>query len=91
MNKNTIVVIIATITALLSIGKVNAQERENLFNKKDLANWAFVVDGNKVAAEQVYSVKDEEIHIAGDPLGYMYTKKNIKIFTCMPNGHGLME
>lgn len=80
MNKNTIVAIIATITALLSIGKVNAQERENLFNKKDLTNWAFVIDGNKVATEQVYSVKNEEIHIAGDPLGYMYTKKKYKDF-----------
>lgn len=74
MNKNMIVAIAVVMTALFSIGKLNAQEKEILFNGKDLTNWDFVIEGNKVPAEQVYSVKDGAIHIAGDPLGYMYTK-----------------
>lgn len=46
-----------------------------LFNGKDLAGWNFVVDKNSVPAEQVYSVKDGVINIAGQPFGYMYTKE----------------
>ena len=50
-------------------------QTENLFNGKDLSNWNFVVDENKVAPENVYSVKDGAILIQGMPFGYMYTKK----------------
>lgn len=53
----------------------NAQKTEKLFNGKDLSNWSFVVDKNKVPGEQVYSVRDGKIFIKGEPFGYMYTKK----------------
>ncbi|MBK5722809.1 DUF1080 domain-containing protein [Dysgonomonas sp. Marseille-P4677] len=75
MNKNSIVIIVAAVTALLCIGNVNAQEKKALFNGKDLTNWNFVIEGNKVPAEEVYSVKDGIIHVTGNPLGYMYTKE----------------
>ena len=50
-------------------------QTENLFNGKDLSNWNFIVDKDKVAAEDVYTVKDGAILIQGMPFGYMYTKK----------------
>lgn len=59
-----------------SISLLQAQNNvEALFNGKDLSNWNFVVDGDKVPAEQVYSIKDGVINIKGEPFGYMYTKK----------------
>ena len=53
---------------------MQAQKVEKLFNGKNLSNWNFVVDKNAVPAEQVFSVADGMIHIAGQPFGYMYTK-----------------
>ena len=62
--------------AFLCFGSdASAQKTTKLFNGKDLAGWNFVVDKNSVPAEQVYSVKDGVINIAGQPFGYMYTKE----------------
>lgn len=80
MNKNTIVVLAVMIAALFSAGKINAQEKVVLFNGKDLTNWDFVVEGDAVPAEQVYSISNGAIHIAGAPLGYMYTKDEYEDF-----------
>ena len=49
------------------------QKTIELFNGKDLSGWNFIVQNNSVPAAEVYSVKDGVIHIAGSPLGYMYT------------------
>ncbi|MDR1455052.1 MAG: DUF1080 domain-containing protein [Tannerella sp.] len=49
--------------------------KEMLFNGKDLSNWNFVVEGDQVPADRVYSVQDGTILIQGSPLGYMYTKE----------------
>ncbi|MDR1601758.1 MAG: DUF1080 domain-containing protein [Tannerella sp.] len=54
---------------------VHAQKEIALFNGKDLSNWKFVVDGNRTPAEQVFSVSNGVIEIAGAPIGYMYTKQ----------------
>ena len=59
---------------------VDAQKTVNLFNGKDLSNWDFVVEGNKVPASDVYYVQDGLIRIAGQPIGYMYTKEIYKNF-----------
>jgi hypothetical protein len=59
----------------LTVGCTEGQKKEALFNGKDLSNWNFVVDGNSVPAEQVYSVQDGMIQIEGSPFGYMYTKE----------------
>ena len=56
-------------------------QKESLFNGKDLSNWKFVVDGDKVPAKDVYSVRDGMIHIQGMPFGYMYTGKKYKDYT----------
>ncbi|MDR2765775.1 MAG: DUF1080 domain-containing protein [Tannerella sp.] len=50
-------------------------QKEMLFNGKDLSNWNFVVEDNRIPADRVYSVQDETILIQGSPFGYMYTKK----------------
>ncbi|MDD4193384.1 MAG: DUF1080 domain-containing protein [Mangrovibacterium sp.] len=59
----------------LFFGTANAQKPEKLFNGKNLSNWDFVVENNSVPASEVYSVQNGMIHIKGQPLGYMYTKK----------------
>jgi len=62
-------------TALFLFVLPSCAQTENLFNGKDLSNWNFIVDGDKVAPGDVYSVKDGVILIQGNPFGYMYTKK----------------
>jgi len=59
----------------------NSTKEEKLFNGKDLSNWEFVVDGNSVPANQVYSVEDGCILIQGMPFGYMYTKNKYRNYT----------
>ena len=56
-------------------------QKESLFNGKDLSNWKFVVDGDKVPAKDVYAVRDGMIQIQGMPFGYMYTEKKYKDYT----------
>ena len=57
------------------------QKQTSLFNGKDLANWNFVVDGDSVAPEQVFTIEDGSILIKGEPLGYMYTKDKYANYT----------
>ena len=50
--------------------------RTELFNGKDLSGWVLVVDSERnVPATDVYGVKDGNIHIVGQPFGYMRTDK----------------
>ncbi|OAV69625.1 hypothetical protein Barb6XT_00381 [Bacteroidales bacterium Barb6XT] len=69
-----------TVALLVFAGGAKAQKTGKLFNGKDLSNWNFVVDKNAVPAEEVFNVKDGEIHIKGDPFGYMYTKEKYADF-----------
>lgn len=67
----------AAAAALLCMATtVSAQKTTKLFNGKDLSNWNFVVENNAVPGEEVFTVQDGVIHIAGKPLGYMYTKES---------------
>ena len=45
-----------------------------LFNGKDLSNWAFKLKDPSVNPATVFTVKDGLINIKGDPFGYMRTK-----------------
>lgn len=76
--KKTILPIIALLTVLMTSC---TQPSEKIFNGKDLSNWNFVVENDAVPADQVYSVKDGQISIQGEPLGYMYTKKKYADYT----------
>ena len=57
------------------------QDNRKIFNGKDLSNWNFVVEDNAVPADQVFTVKEGQISIKGQPLGYMYTKEKYADFT----------
>ncbi|MDR1516920.1 MAG: DUF1080 domain-containing protein [Dysgonamonadaceae bacterium] len=57
------------------------QQKTPLFNGTDLSNWNFVVAGDSVAPEQVFSVENGTILIKGDPFGYMYTKEKYADYT----------
>jgi len=67
---------------LCFVGGVNAQTEE-LFNGKDLSNWRFIVDGDKMPVNEMYMIRDGVIHIQGSStiFGYMYTEKKYKDFT----------
>jgi hypothetical protein len=45
-----------------------------LFNGKDLSNWAFKLKDPAVDPATVFTVRDGVIHITGNPFGYMRTK-----------------
>ena len=77
MKKNVFLMVAVMLCVVLG---ANAQI-ENLFNGKDLSNWRFVVDGDKVPANEVYMVRDGFIHILGNPYGYMYTEKKYTNYT----------
>jgi len=68
-------------TVMFCLLALSCGKTEQLFNGKDLSNWRFVVDGDKVPAKEVYMVKDGYIHIQGMPFGYMYTEKKYKDYT----------
>jgi hypothetical protein len=52
-----------------------------LFNGKDLKNWAFTLKDASVDPATVFTVKDGVIHIKGDPFGYMRTKEAYSDYT----------
>lgn len=57
------------------------QQSMEIFNGKDLSNWEFVLHNDAAPADEVYTVNDGVITIAGEPLGYMYTKEKYRNYT----------
>jgi len=75
-------ILLSAVIAIVCLAtSCNTSKEEKLFNGKDLSNWEFVVDGNSVPADQVYSVDNGTILIQGMPFGYMYTKKTYRNYT----------
>ena len=72
---------LAVIAIICFATSCTSSNEEKLFNGKDLSNWEFVVDGNSVPADQVFSVQDGAILIQGTPFGYMYTKNKYRNYT----------
>ena len=58
----------------------SCQETVSLFNGSDLDNWGFVLVDDSQNASEVFCIKDKNIHIAGSPFGYMYTKEKYENF-----------
>lgn len=57
-------------------GSCGGNARTELFNGKDLAGWVCVVDSlGDVPAGEVFTVRDGNIRIAGQPFGYMRTAR----------------
>lgn len=46
-----------------------------MFNGENLSNWNFVLEDSGVPVDEVFMVRNGEIYIKGNPLGYMYTKE----------------
>ena len=64
------------LSAAMFVSCAGAGSETALFNGKDLEGWELFVDpAENVQAADVYSVKDGNIHVAGQPFGYMRTKE----------------
>lgn len=64
----------AALVSALALGSCGGNARTELFNGKDLAGWVCVVDSlGEVPAGEVFTVRDGNIRIAGQPFGYMRT------------------
>ena len=66
--------------AILMLGIMSScgtkETKNELFNGENLDGWVCVLDENSnVAITDVYGVKEDNIHIAGNPFGYMRTDK----------------
>ena len=57
-------------------------EKVQLFNGTDLSGWEFILaEGSDVSAAEVFAVKDGNIHVAGQPFGYMRTSSKYADYT----------
>lgn len=57
-------------------------DKIQLFNGTDLSGWEFILTPDSdVKAEDVFTVKDGNIHIAGQPFGYMRTSQKYADYT----------
>lgn len=77
-------VILLTVSLSLSAQSKGKQKKDKkpaksenvqLFNGKDLSNWAFCLKDKSVDPSTVFTVKDGVINISGSPFGYMRTKE----------------
>ena len=62
---------------------VDAPRTVELFNGRDLDNWVFHLseeDGRRVDPSNVWSINDGVVRCAGEPFGYMRTKKTYQNF-----------
>ncbi len=57
------------------INSCKSNQKENLFNGKNLDNWILFVNSPDVNPDSVFHVSDKIIHVAGQPFGYMRSKK----------------
>ena len=70
----------STVSAQVKQKEDKSQKRSvkgaiQLFNGKDLNNWAFHLRDASVDPAKVFTVMDGVIHITGNPFGYMRTKE----------------
>ena len=57
-------------------------EKVSLFNGEDLTGWEFVLAADsEVPASEVFTVVDGNIHVAGQPFGYMRTSEKYADYT----------
>lgn len=74
--------IVAAAAAMLLSSCCGECKKTELFNGQDLSGWVGFVDPESgVSAEQVYSVKDGNIYVAGQPFGYLRTEKKYGDYT----------
>ena len=69
----TNLILVALLLASLFIS-CNGNTKTELFNGNDLNGWTCVLDQeSNVPTNEVYGIKDGNIHIVGNPFGYMRT------------------
>ena len=61
--------------------KKSKTETVQLFNGKDLSNWAFKLRDPSVDPMNVFTIQNGVIHISGNPFGYMRTKDTYSDYT----------
>jgi hypothetical protein len=72
--------VLVALLCLAAVASAPAQEAVDLFNGKDLSGWnAFLIDPD-VKMEDVWSVQDGILVCKGEPLGYLFTKKEFTNF-----------
>lgn len=72
--KNSILGIAMMLSVMLCA--CGGNEPKELFNGKNLEGWTCILDEkSNVPTSEVYGVKDGNIHIVGNPFGYMRTDK----------------
>lgn len=72
--KNSILGIAMMLSVMLCA--CGGNEPKKLFNGENLEGWTCILDEkSNVPTSEVYSVKEDNIHIAGNPFGYMRTDK----------------
>ena len=72
----------AAVLAVLMTACAGNSGRTDLFNGKDLTGWELVLaPDSAVPATEVYTVKDGNIRIAGQPFGYMRTERKYGDYT----------
>ena len=73
---------VAMATIVLFSSCCGESEKIQLFNGSDLTGWVGFVDPESgVSSEDVYTVKDGNIHVAGTPFGYLRTDKKYGDYT----------
>ena len=73
---------VAAAAAMLLSSCCGECKKTELFNSQDLSGWVGFVDPESgVSAEQVYSVKDGNIYVEGQPFGYLRTEKKYGDYT----------
>lgn len=80
MKKNYLVSAAVCVAAFLFASSGVKAQTIDLFNGKDLSNWKFVLENDTKKAEDVFFIKDGNIHIAGTPFGYMCTNDKYSNF-----------
>ena len=71
MKANLTIAALLMATLLISC---NGNTKTELFNGNDLKDWTCVLDpASDIPTSEVYGIKDGNIHIAGNPFGYMRT------------------
>ena len=74
MRKSILGIAMMLSALVCSCGEGNS--KKGLFNGENLEGWTCVLDEKSdVPTSEVYGVKDGNIHIVGNPFGYMRTDK----------------
>lgn len=73
--------VLFTLSCILLLSTSCTQKESALFKSTDLSDWNFILQGDSIPFNDVYSVQDGIFQISGVPLGYMYSKEKFTNYT----------